>query len=54
MQLRAGCLFVLMSFIWAKMTIRFIAMNGKRSYHLSVDAVERPTYANVITTEQFS
>ena len=54
MQLRAGCLFVLMNFIWAKMTMRFIAMNEKRSYHLSVDAVERTTYANVIITEQFS
>lgn len=30
MQLRAGCLFVLMNFIWAKMTIRFIAMNEKK------------------------
>ena len=43
-----------MIFIWAKMKIRFIAMNEKRTYHLSVDAVERTTYANAIITEQFS
>lgn len=50
MQLRAGCLFVLMNFISAKMTIRFIAMNEKKK----LSSVERTTYANVITTEQIS